>query len=87
MNLNTIILVLFHNIFHNKFTIKVKWQAVTGFYLDLQLTSFFYIPLATCYLHFAMKVRGVNVRPNPRTRNEPDTGFFGLGLGFNGFGS
>ena len=22
--------------------------------------------------------RGVNVRPNPRTRHEPDTGFFGL---------
>ena len=32
-------------------------------------------------------VRGVNVRPNPRTRHEPDTGFFGLGLGLNGFGS
>ena len=31
--------------------------------------------------------RGVNVRPNPRTRHEPDTGFFGLGLGLNGFGS
>ena len=31
--------------------------------------------------------RGVNVRPNPRTRHEPNTGFFGLGLGLNGFGS
>ena len=31
--------------------------------------------------------RGVNVRPNPRTRHEPDTDFFGLGLGLNGFGS
>ena len=31
--------------------------------------------------------RGVNVRPNPRTRHEPDTGFSGLGLGLNGFGS
>ena len=31
--------------------------------------------------------RGVNVRPNPQTRHEPDTGFFGLGLGLNGFGS
>ena len=34
-----------------------------------------------------VKSRGVNVRPNPRTRHEPDTGFFGLGLGLNGFGS
>ena len=33
------------------------------------------------------KTRGVNVRPNPRTRHEPDTGFFGLGLDLNGFGS
>ena len=33
-----------------------------------------------------VKSRGVNVRPNPRTRHEPDTGFFGLGLGLNGFG-
>ena len=32
-------------------------------------------------------IRGVNVRPNPRTRHEPDTDFFGLGLGLNGFGS
>ena len=32
-------------------------------------------------------VRGVSVRPNPRTRHEPDTGFFGLGVGLNGFGS
>ena len=31
--------------------------------------------------------RGVNVRPNPRTRHEPNTGFFGLGSGLNGFGS
>ena len=31
--------------------------------------------------------RGVNVRPNPRTRHELDTGFLGLGLGLNGFGS
>ena len=31
--------------------------------------------------------RGVNVRPNPRTRHEPNTGFSGLGLGLNGFGS
>ena len=31
--------------------------------------------------------RGVNVRPNLRTQHEPDTGFFGLGLGLNGFGS
>ena len=31
--------------------------------------------------------RGVNVRPNPRTRHEPDTDFFELGLGLNGFGS
>ena len=31
--------------------------------------------------------RGVNVRPNPRTRHEPDTGFSGLVLGLNGFGS
>ena len=31
--------------------------------------------------------RGVNVRPNPRTRHEPDTGFSELGLGLNGFGS
>ena len=30
-------------------------------------------------------VRGVNVRPNPRTRHEPDTGFFGLGLDLNEF--
>ena len=30
--------------------------------------------------------RGVNVRPNPRTRHEPDTGFFGLRLDLNGFG-
>ena len=29
----------------------------------------------------------VNVRPNPRTWYEPDTGFFGLGLDLNGFGS
>ena len=34
-----------------------------------------------------MVVRGVNARPNPRTRHEPDTGFFGLGLGLNEFGS
>ena len=33
------------------------------------------------------EARGVNVRPNPRTRHKPDTGFFGLELGFNGFGS
>ena len=32
-------------------------------------------------------VRGVNVRPNLRIRHKPDTGFFGLELGFNGFGS
>ena len=31
--------------------------------------------------------RGVNVRPNLQTRHEPDMGFFGLGLGLNGFGS
>ena len=31
--------------------------------------------------------RGVNVRPNPWTWHEPDTGFLGLGLGLNGFGS
>ena len=31
--------------------------------------------------------RGVNVRPNLRTRHEPNTGFFGVGLGLNGFGS
>ena len=31
--------------------------------------------------------RGVNVRPNPRTRHEPDTGFFRLELDLNGFGS
>ena len=31
--------------------------------------------------------RGVNVRPNPRTRHEPDTGFFGLELDLNGFES
>ena len=36
---------------------------------------------------YAIGIRGVNVRPNPRTRHEPDTGFFGLGLGLNGFGS
>ena len=30
---------------------------------------------------------GVNVWPNLRTRHEPDTGFFGLGLDLNGFGS
>ena len=35
----------------------------------------------------ATECRGVNVRPNPRTRHEPNTGFFGLGLGLNGFGS
>ena len=35
----------------------------------------------------AIESRGVNVRPNPRTRHELDTGFFGLGLGLNGFGS
>ena len=43
------------------------------------------------YLNFWMKnnhhVRGVNIRPNPRTWHEPNTGFFGLGLGRNGFGS
>ena len=33
------------------------------------------------------EIRGVNVRPNPRTRHEPDTGFLGLGLDLNGFGS
>ena len=32
-------------------------------------------------------IRGVNIRPNLRTRHEPNTGFFGLGLGLNGFGS
>ena len=31
--------------------------------------------------------RDVNVRPNPRTRHEPDTDFCGLGLGLNRFGS
>ncbi|KAL0002218.1 hypothetical protein SO802_015999 [Lithocarpus litseifolius] len=31
--------------------------------------------------------RGVNDQPNPRTRHEPNTGFFGLGLGLDGFGS
>ena len=31
--------------------------------------------------------RGVNVWPNPQTRHEPDTGFFGFGLDLNGFGS
>ena len=36
---------------------------------------------------YEIKIRGVNVRPNPRTRHEPDTGFSGLGLGLNGFGS
>ena len=45
-----------------------------------------------CEINMKMKIdavagRGVNVRPNPRTRHEPDTGFFGLGLGLNGFGS
>ena len=30
---------------------------------------------------------GVNVRPNPQTRHEPDRGFFELGLDLNGFGS
>ena len=34
-----------------------------------------------------MSTRGVNVRPNLRTRHELDTGFFSLGLGLNGFGS
>ena len=34
-----------------------------------------------------LRSRGVNVRPNPRTRQEFDTGFFGLRLGLNGFGS
>ena len=33
------------------------------------------------------ETRGVNVRPNLRTRHEHDTGFFGLGLDLNGFGS
>lgn len=33
------------------------------------------------------KIRGVNVRPNPQTGHEPDTGSFGLALGLNGFGS
>ena len=33
------------------------------------------------------KPRGVNVRPSLRTRHEPDTDFFELGLGLNGFGS
>jgi len=36
---------------------------------------------------FLLFFLGVNVRPNPRIRHEPDTGFFGLGLGLNGFGS
>ena len=31
--------------------------------------------------------RGVNVRPSLQTQHELDTGFFGLGLGFNEFGS
>ena len=39
------------------------------------------------YLYGQDKIRGVNVRPDLRTRYEPDTGYFGLGLGLNGFGS
>ena len=33
------------------------------------------------------KFRGVNVRPNPRTRYKPNMGFCGLGLGLSGFRS
>ena len=36
--------------------------------------------------HLMIGPRGVNVRPNQQTRHEPNTGFFGLGLGLNGFG-
>ena len=36
---------------------------------------------------FVNIARGVNARPNPRTQHEPDTGFCGLGLGLNEFGS
>ena len=54
-----------------------------AFALDIYILVYFkgqngYLPLL---------LRGVNVRPNPRTRHELDTGFFGLGLGLNGFGS
>ena len=41
----------------------------------------------TLYQQTAVMVRGVNVRPKPRTQQEPDTGFCGLGLCLNGFGS
>ena len=34
-----------------------------------------------------MDIRGVNVRLNSRTRHEPDTDFFELGLDLNGLGS
>ena len=37
--------------------------------------------------HLMIGPRGVNVRSNPQTRHEPDTSFFELGLGLNGFGS
>ena len=45
------------------------------------------ISLVILNFHMCHVNRGVNVRPNRRTQHEPDTGFFGLGLGLNGFGS
>ena len=37
-----IILMLLSQYFHNNLTIKVKWQVVTNFYQDPQLTSLFF---------------------------------------------
>ena len=36
---------------------------------------------------YKVKWEGVNVRPNPQTRHEPDMSFYGLGLGLSRFGS
>ena len=48
----------------------------------------YYVGMAFCTSLLSFnKIRGVNVRPNPRTRYEPDMSFCGLGLCLNGFGS
>ena len=75
---------------------KVKIQISSNgyLYLPLKVTIQVFPPIKVRnspplnYHHIVERGdRGVNVRPNPRTRHEPNTVFSGLGLGLNGFGS
>ena len=50
------------------------------------VAKFFLVGLE-CSCFGQVLIRGVNIRPNPQTQHELDTGFCGLGLGLNGFGS